>query len=156
METLDLAVPLVRRFDGKLLRWMARLDPRSKLLEFLIADRIESESFRETVTREVAWELGLDRSRDFLVSNMAQMNLQHSGELPGYDEPVQAKVAFYNVEIYRSAVGQQLESDPQNYWVKSDEIWEGKTKDGLEFDPLLLFLIRKSSVIQAWESTAGY
>ena len=155
MENISLAVALIRKSYNQKLCWMARLNHSRRQLEFVIGDRLEDESFRETTIREVAWSLGLDRQRDFLVSNMAQMNLEFIDQIPGQFEKCHVMVSFYNVEIYRKDVVQMLEQDPNSIWVTSKEICDGVTECGRRFDPLVPYLVNRSSVIQYWESSSG-
>ena len=153
MQKLELSVALIRRNDADGTRWLARLAQREHHLKFVVADRLGRETFRESAMREVAWELDLDRHRDFLVSNMAQMNLDFVDHLPGRFSQSRTLVSFYNVEIFRDAVLSQLHEDPQNFWVTSGEICDGVTRQGLAFDPLIPYLVGRSNVIQHWEST---
>ncbi len=155
MKKIELSVALIRRNDPEGTRWLARLSPDGGSMNFVFADRLGKESFRETAICEVAWTLDLDRHRDFLVSNTAQMNLEFVDHLPGHFAQAHVLVSFYNVEIYRRAILQQLREDPQNFWVTSNEICDGTTIQGLAFDPLLTYLIQRSSVIQHWESSPG-
>jgi len=152
METYELSVPLVRRLDQHGLRWLMRLHPKQGQLRFLNVQRLENESCRESVAREVSWELGLDRKRDFLVSNMAQLNVDFIGTLPGQTAVSCNRISFYNVEIFRQAALEKLEGDPNNVWVSSNEICEGITLSGIPLDPYMSSLIRDKGVIQAWES----
>lgn len=152
MEELAIAVALIRNSTSPQASWLARQDVATGELKFVIGERLESESFRETVAREVAWEFELDRTRDFLVSNMAQMNLEFIDQLPGKFSESHVKVAFYNVEIYRRNIREQLEGDPLNFWVNSEEICDGVTRCGRRFMPIVPYLINRSEVIQYWES----
>ncbi len=124
-------------------------------MSFIIGDRLQQESFRETAIREVAWELDIDRNRDFLVSNMAQMNLEFIDQIPGQFDKTHVVVSFYNVEIYRKSVVQKLREDPRNIWVSSEEICSGVSRQGPPFDPIVPYLINRSNVIQYWESSSG-
>ncbi len=155
MEKISFSVALIRKTYNQSLRWLARLDKSKKHLVFVVGRRLQEESFRETTIREVAWELMLDRQRDFLVSNMAQMNLEFIDQLPGRFEKSHVRVSFYNVEVYRKEVVEELENDPDNFWVTSEEICNGKTRCGRRFDPIVPYLVNRSSVIQYWESSSG-
>lgn len=155
MENVCLSVALIRKTYNQRLRWLARFNQSTKQLEFVIGERLEEESFRETIVREVAWELMLDRQRDFLVSNMAQMNLEFTDRTPGCFEQRHVVVAFYNVEVYRKDIVTKLRNDSLNFWVTSDEICNGVSQCGRKFDPLVPYLINRSSVIQYWESSSG-
>lgn len=154
MDNVRLSVALVRKTYNQSLRWLARINQSKKQLEFVIGNRLENESFRETIIREVGWELRLDRKRDFLVSNMAQMNLEFIDRMPGHYGKSHVMVSFYNVEVYRKDIVTQLENDPLSCWVSSEEICNGVSAGGLRFDPLVPYLINRSSVIQFWESSS--
>ena len=155
MKHDSIAVALVRKNYNQKLCWLARLNPSRMMLAFVIGERLEGESFRETTIREVAWTLQLDRQRDFLVSNMAQMNLEFVDQLPGRFQKSHVQVAFYNVEIYRREGIQRLDQDSKNIWVSSDEICKGVTFCGRKLDPVIPYLINRSNVIQHWESSSG-
>ncbi len=153
MIDVSLSVALIRKTYNEKLRWLARLDPTTKQLNFIIGERLEDESFRETTVREVAWALWLDRKRDFLVSNMAQMNLEFVDRVPGHFQKSRVAVSFFNVEVYRKDVISKIERQGDNFWVTSDEICNGISQCGRRFDPIVPYLINRSSVIQYWESS---
>lgn len=154
LEDLNLAVALVRYGSPRGCRWLAVWDQRRKHYDFVVGQQLGEESFRETVLREVSWELRLDRRRDFLVSNMAQANLQLAGDFPGLAAPARSlRVAFYNVELYRAEALSQLNRDPRGCWLSSQEICCGIANDDRTLNPLLVELVRRSQVIQPWESS---
>lgn len=155
MQNVYLSIALIRKTYNQSLRWLARLDPTTKQFGFVIGERLENESFRETTIREVAWEFMLDRRRDFLVSNMAQMNLEFIDQMPGHFEKSHVVASFYNVEVYRKDIVTKLENDSLNFWVSSEEICNGLSRCGRRFDPMVPYLINRSSVIQYWESSSG-
>jgi len=76
MQKLHMSVALLQQtVDDRtqmLLRWQANRG----CWEFIVADRLNRESFRESVVREVAWQLNLNSKSDFLVSNMAQLSME--------------------------------------------------------------------------------
>lgn len=152
MDAQTIAVALVKNTVAPRPTWLARQQSSQAPLEFILGQRLEDESFRETVFREVAWALGLDRNRDFLVSNMAQLNLELDELLPGQDTVQKTAIQFYNVEVYRKATLESIANDPRNVWVDSQEICNGVSHEGIAFDPLITYLINRSEVIQPWES----
>lgn len=154
METFELSVPLIRTLGQSGLQWLLRLHGGDSQLRFLTVQRLEGESCRESVAREVAWELGLERKTDFLVSNMAQLNIDFIGVLPGQSASSCNRFSFYNVEIVRSSVLDKLANDPKNVWVTSGEICSGISQSGFPMDPYLTAIIRERGVIQAWESSS--
>ncbi len=146
------AIGLLRNFDsGQMLRWLAVYRKDSRCLSFVSGDRLEGESFREAIMREVAWELDVDR-KGFLTSKMAQLNLEFRETLPHSSTETHYHVAFYNVEVYRPAVIEMIQSRNDLIWVTSEEICNGATKLGVPFDATLTYLIKRSAVIQHWES----
>ncbi len=57
MVDVCLSAALIRKTYSEKLKWLARLDPATKQLNFIIGQRLEDESFRESTIREVAWSL---------------------------------------------------------------------------------------------------
>ncbi len=152
MKKTELAIALIRSTESGSLRWLVKHGNSGEKPSLIIADRLEKESFRETVAREISWELNLDRKRDFLVANMAQMNLEFIDRLPGYTEESHIVAAFYNVEIYRAKVLEQLQGDDSCFWIDSAAVCDGVTRQGQILNPIVPYLVNRSSVIQHWES----
>jgi len=151
MNKLEIGVALIRKIDQQI-RWLGKFDRRKQQVDFVIAQRLEKESWREAVTREVAWELELDRKRDFVVSNMAQLNIQMDAVLPGGFDETNIACAFYNVELYRKSAVASVNQNESFVWLTSNEICNGETEDGVELNPLVLILNEEAKVIQHWES----
>ena len=152
MDKQSLAVALVRRVESDGIRWLLMDQPQTGYLKFVVVERIENESLKEAVGREVAWQWDLDRNRDFIVSNMAQLNVDLIEDVPGQSDPVQLLVSFCSVEVYRSQTIAKLEQDPRARWLNSQSIWNGKTDDGQIIDPFFVMLNQRFRVIQAWDS----
>jgi hypothetical protein len=151
MEKNEIVVALIRHVDEQIL-WLAQHNGSHRQMEFVVGRRLEGEQKRETVSREVSWALGLNRNSDFLVSSMAQLNLEFVDTLPGQSGPTHNLVSFYNVEIYRTQVIDYLHTNDELVWLSSKEICQGKTQDGIPIDPLLIALNKRGNVIQHWES----
>ena len=64
MKRLEIGVALIRNLNERV-RWLGKLDQTKKQVNFVIAKRLEKETWREAVTREVAWELEIDRNATF-------------------------------------------------------------------------------------------
>lgn len=151
MEKLEIGIALVRKLDSQI-KWLGKIDRTIKQVDFIMARRLERESMRESVLREVSWELDIDRRRDIVVSNMAQLNLDFETTLLGDGEPSIVSCAFYNVELYRKTVVQLIEEKEDFIWMTSAEICSGTTDDGMELNPLMVELNNQAKVIQPWES----
>ena len=152
MDKIELAVALIRSVESGSPRWLVKHHHENSKPNFVIGDRLEGESRRETIAREVSWELDLDRKRDFLVSNMAQINLDFIDRLPGHQEENHIFASFYNVEVYRAQVLAQLNANDRCFWVDSGEVCDGVTQSGQILNPIVPYLVNRSSVIQHWES----
>ena len=154
-EIIPIAVALIRKNDANGTCWLGRRKQADGLLTFVIGQAMPRKSLRESITAEVAWEFDLDRGKDFLVSNMAQLNFDFPESVPAVKNAQPLKVSFYNIEIYRRGVLRELDEDSQNQWLTSTEIWDGQAVDGQRLDPLVHQLITRSEAIRSWETSTG-
>lgn len=149
MDKVFHSVALVRHSERSktqlLLRWHSELNQWN----FILGQRLGDESFRETIAREVAWELGLDRARDFVVSSMAQLSMEYVDEQDEF-APRHVAVAFYHVHPFGKDILQLLTEDASNRWTNAKEICEGKTAEGHVIDPLVVNWIKRWEVLQPW------
>ena len=150
MDKLFQSVALVQQFEDDknklLLKWQAS----QNCWMFIVADRLNKESFRESVTREVAWQLNLKRESDFLVSNMAQLSMEYV-ETMSDGSSRHIAVAFFNVHIYRRNLLESLNQDPTCRWMTAAEVCRGVTTDGQTIHPRIVSWINKWSVVQPWQ-----
>ena len=144
------SIALIRTMtnDGKS-RWLVKWHRELGYWRVLRADRLESESFREVILREVAWELELDRAREFCVSRMPRLCMEYVGKLPDEIEDKHIAVAFFLVPIYRENVIESLTRDGL-MWVSSAEFCAGRTEAGEEIDPLCIYWVNRWEVVQPW------
>ncbi|MFN6109143.1 MAG: hypothetical protein ACK493_02080 [Planctomycetota bacterium] len=141
---------LVRKVEDDSIRWLV-LRTSGGGIDLVHGPRLERESFRETATREVTWQLGLNRDSDFLVSTMATLNLEFEAVLPGTCQPHHVAVAFYPVDVYRTAVLQRLDAEPRCLWLNSAELCSGRAPGGEQLHPVTLELINRFEIVQAWQ-----
>ena len=153
MNKLEIGVALIRRIKQQI-HWLGKHDRGKNQIDFVIAQRLEKESWREAVMREVAWELDIDRKREIIVSNMAQLNVEFEAVLPGESELSKISCAFYNVELYRRGTADKVAENEDFVWLTSNEICDGVTKSGIPISPLVMLLNAEAKVIQHWESDA--
>ena len=147
-------IALIRNFNtGNMLRWLGVYDRSKQAIGFVTGERLEGDSFREAVKREVAWLLDVDRQTDFLTSKMAQLNLEFVDVLLDGGSARHYHVAFYNVEVYRQKVLDKIAARDDLIWLTSKEICQGRTRLGIAIDPELVALIKRSDVIQHWETS---
>ncbi|CAK9000744.1 Transglutaminase-like superfamily protein [Durusdinium trenchii] len=109
------AVGLLRRWYGDESRWLVRWDERLQAGRFIEAERLEDESFRESLDRELGWVLRLGRKQDYIVSSVPRLHFQRDYEVCGVEGPLQVVVEFYVVELY----GQGGRSTVVDGWTES-------------------------------------
>lgn len=149
------SVALIQRVEDDRLHYLLRnsttSDSRSDFLRFVMADRLDSESFRETAIREVAWQLSLDRKSDFVVANMAQRCIEAVTNETGEFESVHLAIAFYPVHLYKREIVERFHHDAFWRWCSCPEIVAGRTNSGEVIDPEVVGWLRNWNVVQPWE-----
>ena len=131
------SIALVRRWFGEEERWLARWNDREHVLDFVRAERLEGESYRESIDREVAWTLRLERNRDYIVSSVPRLHFQAPLEIPGHCMPVYFVVQFYVVDLYGQRATHALDADASNRWCRPVELKVGRTAEGRPIAPQL-------------------
>ncbi len=149
MDKIFRSVALVKKIEGNYHFLLSR-KAGSDCWEFVVADRLNQESFRESVTREVAWQLDLDRKSDFIVSSMAQLSMEYVETRPDGSHQHVA-VAFYNVHIYQRAMPGLQTASATRQWLTAAEVCQGATSDDQPVDPQVVKWINKWSVVQPWQ-----
>ncbi len=142
---------LIRTIVSDRMRWLVRESNCGSVYRFVAAPRLDRESFRETIRREAGWQLNLDPDRDFLVSSMAQLNMEFVDRFPGDSGLTHIAVAFYHIDIYRRPALEQVNSDARNRWISSPDVCRGHLPDGVPIDPRQTFLLRRGNLINEWD-----
>jgi hypothetical protein len=151
MEKVLRSVGLIQKFEKEHAKFLLKWQPERTQLNFVIGERLEKESFRESITREVSWQLGLDRKSDFLVSNMAQLSMEYSGTLPGTPEKRSIAVAFYLVHLYGKTARNKVGQLTTTQWITAAEICDGWTDLGVPIDPIAVHWINRWQILQSWQ-----
>lgn len=133
------AMALFRRWYGEESRWLVLRDEQSGGYRLIEAERLEEESFRESVDRELAWQLHLRRGKDYLISSVPRLhfpiNLTETSACSGKEERRQEVVEFYLVELYGSDAVTTLESQSHVEWWPASRILKAPLSGEPEFDP---------------------
>ena len=151
MEQRFRSVALLKWSNKESIAYLVRRQNEGDHWQFIVGNRLGTESFRETAIREVAWQLKLDRQRDFIVSAMAQLSMEEVETIDCSGAQVHLAVAFYSVHVYRDEVISDLASNPNVRWVSSAEICAGKTGDDEVIDPGVVAWINKWDILPAWQ-----
>lgn len=151
MRQLFVSIALISRIEDDRSRWLVRWRSSDGCYDLVRGLRLEKESFRETIDREVGWQLGLSRERDYLVSNMAQLNLEFVDILPGEPGAQHVAASFYPVHLYGREARSRVEQDGSNRWVTADELLRGRVQDGTPVSPVTHHLLHRGDVIAPWQ-----
>ncbi|WP_145368993.1 hypothetical protein [Maioricimonas rarisocia] len=141
------SIALIRRWFGEKERWLARWDERAQVLDFVHAERLEGESYRESIDREVAWTLDLQRKRDYIVSSAPRLHFQAPLEIPGQCTPVFFVVQFFVVDLYGQQAARTIDADDRNQWCRPAELKAGQSADGRAIAPGLHALLARTEAI---------
>lgn len=151
MQQCFRSVALFKKVNGDSAAYLVWRTSPDAPWQFIVGSRLERESFRETAIREVAWQLKLDRDKDFIVSSMAQLSKESFDTTDSLGRKVHLAVAFYPVQVYRDEVFAVLDLNPGLRWVSSAEVCSGNTRDGEAIDPQVVAWIKKWDILPAWQ-----
>lgn len=149
METSFLSIGLIHRYDQEQSQYLVRKQDSDELWSPIVGQRLEKESFRETIIREIGWVLELDRRKDFLVSNMSITSQEYvQEEAP---ENRHYAIAFYRAKLFTRAARQKIDEDQRNIWVSPQQLCDGVIRDQQKIDPEVVSWINRWSVLNPWE-----
>ena len=153
MSILYLAVALIRECSSEGTRHLIRRPNPSQPWQFIRTPRLEGESDRHALSREVALQLGLENSRDILVSTMAQLTIEDDVDIQvaAPDQPSRLSISFYPVQLYGPELRRSLKNSQDLYWANAEEICAGQTQANGPIDPQVVKWIRRWDIIQHWE-----
>lgn len=142
------AIALIRRDTDEGSRWLAQWNDGRQRLQFIEAHKLEGESFRDSLVREIAWASGLRTGKDYIASSVPRAHLEVE------TEPARTifVVEFYLVELMGRSAASTLDADNRNCWLSPDEILAGRTADGVLFCENQRMLLGRTEVIQPWEA----
>ena len=151
MDKLFRSVALIQKIEKDQSQFLLKFNSEKTQLDFVSAERLEKESFREAVTREISWQLELQRDKDFLVSNMAQLSMEYTGTLPGTADEQQIAFAFYMVHLYGNSARLKVKESNTTAWITAAEICKGATKSGIPIAEIPVHWINRWGILQAWQ-----
>jgi hypothetical protein len=150
MEQLALTIGLIQKVEMGQLFLLLQWSQQQQRWRFVSGQRIERESFRDTIIREVAWQLDLDRQRDFVVASVPQLSVESLEQIPGEDREVTMFVQFFCIHLYGRASVEKVEQDPNLKWFTCAEICQGFTHEGDTIEPAIVEWLNKWQVVQPW------
>ena len=117
------SVALIRHPEQLESLWLAYWNPARQHLDFVTAERLDGDSFRECLDREIAWALDLRRGKDYLLSSMARLHLDLSDDTG--DAQSLSAVEFFVTDIYGKAGWASVELQEHLHWLTCVEVLDG-------------------------------
>jgi len=81
--------------------WLSVWNPAQGVLRLPQAEKLEGESYRDALVREVGWAAGLDAAKDYLLSHAPRAHLQFADQCEGPTEGDITILQFYVCELFR-------------------------------------------------------
>jgi len=147
MESFVGSIGLLRDQSSLPVRWLLRKRSRLKSIQ---AERLEGDSYRDCIQREVAWTLNLHRDQDCLVSSHSRLHLSQAIFVPDESQEVWFEVEFFVVELFTEAARQTVANPPDVVWLTGEEVHAGQSKTGLPICERHRLLMAAADVIPAW------
>lgn len=141
------SVALIRHPDRGEHAWLTIWDDSAECYDFVVAQRLCEESYRESIDREIAWKLRLRRGKDYIVSSVARLHLDAVLPLSGTEAETYFVVEFFVVDLYGGSARVTVANNPATRWLTARELLAGKSRDGSFVSERLAMLLRKSEVI---------
>lgn len=122
------AIALIRRWFGEEPRWLVRLARAGREADLIEAPRLEGESFRESLDREIAWQLHLRSGRDYIISSVPRLHAETpcTRRLCSGEELTSLQIIeFYLVELFGAESRRVLDEDFAVQWWTDHELLHG-------------------------------
>jgi len=138
---------IVRRFVDEEEQWLTIWDAKDSAYRLVQSTREESETFRDCLHKQLAFDLGLNPKKDYVISGLSMAHHQAPIEWPDECVPQWVIVQFFPVQLYGQAARNKVEQRSDVCWFTLPEIAEGRNSDGKPFHPKQLLLIERADLI---------
>ncbi len=154
------SVALIRKMNEERTSWLLRKGDSDD--RFILADRLDGESYRTALQREVAWQLRLDQKKDFIISSVPRLHYQSPMQTPQNPQDTPSTkacsispeagiywmiVQFFVIDLYGKRSRGVIEANHGFQWWTTHEILVGEHSSGAKLDMLQRELIRLTGVI---------
>lgn len=143
------SIALVRRFVADDEQWLMVWDERAGAFRLPIARRGEGESYRECLHAALEETLGLDRTRDYVISGLSRAHFQAPIEWPDEPQPHWVIVQFFAVDLYGRESEAIIEQLPGARWLTMSEIARGVTSTADPICQRQRILIERTDLLPA-------
>ena len=125
--------------------WLALSEPDDDVLRLPAAEKLDGESYRDALVREVGRAAGLDAKRDFLISHAPRAHVQFADTCPGPTEGDVTVLQFYVCELFRRGRA-KLDGNPAAVWLTAGDLEAGGA-DGRPLAADQLALLKRADLL---------
>lgn len=143
------SIALVRRLVADEEEWLAVWDDQAGAFRLPMARRHEGESYRECLHPALQEILGLDRTRDYVISGLSRAHFQSPIEWSGEPQPQWVIVQFFAVDLYGGQSEALIEQLPGARWLTMSEIARGVTSTADPICQRQRILIERTDLLPA-------
>ncbi len=147
MKSFVGSVALIRHPEHEEQQWLLKWSEPRQHYRMVTAERLEGESYRDCIDREIAWDLALQRNKDYLISSMSRLHIEEIMQVSGDCSETFFILEFFAADLYGKTSKSQIEADQTTRWISSREVLNGVTHTGERIDPYLVALLNKYELI---------
>ncbi|NNJ24627.1 hypothetical protein [Alienimonas chondri] len=125
--------------------WLSVWNPARKALFLPEAEKLEGESYRDALVREVGWAAGLDAGKDFLLSHAPRAHIQFAEQCEGPTEGDITILEFYVCELFRKGRA-KLDGNSEVRWLTAGHLEAGEA-NGKPIAARQLDLMKRADLI---------
>ena len=147
MESFVGSLGLIRSSASPPAQWLLM---KGEELRFIQADRLDGDSYRECIVREISWALDQEVQEGCLVSSYSRLHLSRAIYVPSEDQEVWFEVEFFVTDLYTEAARQAAADNPHVVWLTGAEVRVGLSRNGVPICERHSLLMAAADVIPAW------
>ena len=133
-------------------QWLSLWNEGRNCYQFVEAHKLEEESFRDSLQREVGWATGLQSGRDYIVSSTPRAHLQFMGDEGCSGGAAGYVIEFFLVELMGKQHAAILEANESARWIGASDLGAGQLPDGRPICPQLLAFLKQGDVVSPWRT----
>ena len=142
------SVCLLRHSEELESQWLTIWNEPRRQFDFIVAERLRGDSFRECIDRETGWVLNLRRGKDYIVSSQARMHL----EIPDESGNLTNVLEFFVTDLYSKEARSAVHDNSSVHWLTGAEICGGESSEGLPVNALHVEWLLQADVIPRHQS----
>ena len=120
---------------------------RTHQLEFVAAERLEGETYRDSLLRELGWTLRVDANRQLVISHAPRIHLNCPVEISCGTPPTFYVIEFYLGFPFGRSGADAIAANPNVAWLSPEELHSGQAADGRTFSPVQRLLLSQAGLI---------